>query len=124
MRAHTETLLDQFATLEALLCREAGGDFDHLMTSSYSLIFKDLNERSPTGVGDAFRQRMVLEQVIDMQLLNTDMGIALCVGFGSLEEEIAPLAFDLQMRLGAVASSLASATAPLLAAAQLALLAT
>ena len=123
MGMHTERLLYDLSAPVAFLRREAGGNFHHLMTSPCSLIFKYFNEGSPGSIGDTLGEMMVLEHAVDMQVLNTDMGIALCVGLGRLEQEVAPLAFDFEMGLGAIARCLPSPLAALLAAAELPLLA-
>jgi len=95
MGPDTQAFLDYLPTPMALLRREAGRNFHDLMTSSCSLVFQYLDKGSPTGIGNALRQMMVLEQAVDVQIFHTDASIALCIRFGGLEEEIARLALDL-----------------------------
>ena len=114
-------LNDLIASVAFLRC-EASGNLDHLMTSPCSLISKYLDKRSPGSVGNALCQMVILEHAGDVQIFNTNAGIALCIGFGGLEEEISALALDFEMGLGAIACCLAPSVAPLLAAAEVALL--
>jgi hypothetical protein len=123
MGTYRETFLYDFPTSMAFLRCEASRNLYHLMTSPRSLISKYLDKGSPTGIGNTLCQMMILEHAVDIQVFYADAFIALCVGFGGLEEEVAALAFDFEMGFGAIARCLASSPAPLLASAELALLA-
>ena len=70
MGSDRQTLLDDLATLVTFLAREARVHSYHLMTSSCSLLFKDVEECAPTGVQDALCQGMVLYHVEHLKLLN------------------------------------------------------
>ena len=82
MRAHTQALLNECATVATPLCREARAHSDHLMSSVLSFGFKDIEECTPTGVHDGFRQVMVLDHVDDLKVFYGNMvilfGILLC----------------------------------------------
>src|SRR5712692_7935747 len=88
MRTHRKRLLDNLPTPIAFLRGVAGVHSDHLMTSSLSLIFKDIEERAPGGIHDAFCQMMVLDHAVDIEVLDSDMMVLLGVLLGSLEMEI------------------------------------
>ena len=64
-------------TSAAFLCREARGDSHHHMTGSLSLIREDVEKRAPTGVMNAFGQRMVLYHPGDVQVFDADTTIPL-----------------------------------------------
>jgi hypothetical protein len=123
MGSDTQAFLDDFPTPVALLRREAGRNVHDLMTSSCSLIFKELDEGSPRGVGNALGQRMILEHAVDVQVLHTAMGIVLCIRLGRLEEKGPPVPLDFEMRLGTIARRFPAPVTPLFAATEVALLA-
>ena len=114
--------VDDLATLVTFLAGEARVHSSHLMTSSCSLIFKDVEECAPTGVHDALRHMMVLDHVGDLKVFNGNQLIALGVRFRGLEMVIAALPVDLQVRLRHVLRSLTASMTALLASAQMALL--
>ncbi len=123
MRTDTEGLGNKLPTVTACLCREAWVHSDHLMTSSLSLIFKDSEKRTPTGIADGFCEMVVLDHPTDIKVFNHDMVIVIAILLSRLEMEVTALPLDLEMCLGSVASGLAIALAALLAAAHLPLLA-
>lgn len=123
MRTDTEGLLYQFPTVTACLCGETGVHSDDLMTSSCSLIFKDVEERAPRGIQDGFCEMMVFDHIADSQVFYYNVVIAKSIGFGCLEMVIAALPMDLEMGLSNVTSGFAPTVAPLLASAQLSLFA-
>ena len=123
MGSDRQTLLDDLATFVTFLAREARVHSYHLMTSSCSLLFKDVEECAPTGVHDALRQGMFLYHVEHLKLLNSNHLVLFGVRFGRLILEIPPLTGDLEMRLGGTPGSFTAAMTALLASAQLALLA-
>jgi hypothetical protein len=114
MRTYTERFLDNLTTLIALLRGVAGVHSHDLMTSSCSLILKDIEKRAPGGVHDALRESMILGHVKNAQLLNGNHLVAFGILFGRLIVKVPPLAGNLEMRLGRTLSSLAAALAPLL----------
>ncbi len=123
MGSDRQTLLDDLATFVTFLAREARVHSYHLMTSSCSLLFKDVEECAPTGVHDALRQGMFLYHVEHLKLLNSNHLVLFGVRFGRLILEIPPLTGDLEMRLGGTPGSFTAAMTALLASAQLTLLA-
>src|SRR2546421_5391760 len=84
------------------------------MTSSCSLIFKDFEECSPTGIHDGFRQVMIFQHVRDLKVFDHDTVIPFGIGLSNFEMVITPLTSDFQVRLGDVLSSLTLALTPLL----------
>ena len=123
MRTDTEGLLNKLPTVTACLGREARVHSDHLMTSSLSLIFKDIEKRTPTGIANGFCEMVVLDHPTDIEVFNHDMVIVIAILLSRLEMEVTALPLDLEMCLGSVASGLVIAFAALLAAAHLPLLA-
>ncbi len=123
MRPDRKRLLDDLPTPRAFLRGVAGVHSDHLMTSSLSLIFKDVEERAPGGVHDTFCQMMVFDHAVDIEVLDSDMMVLLGVLCSSLEMEITALPLDLQMGLCGALRSFASALRTLLPACNHALLA-
>src|SRR5487761_2658511 len=111
MGAHAQTLLNVLATPAALLGREARGNSYHHMTGSFSLIREDVEERAPAGVVNALGERMVLAHAHHVQVFDTDAPIALSIVFGGFEVDVTPLTADLEMLLGDLPFSLASAVA-------------
>jgi len=69
MGSHRERLLHDFSTSGTLLRGEVGIHSYHMMTSSLSLVFKDSEECTPTGVHDALCQRMILYQIEKMYVI-------------------------------------------------------
>ena len=123
MGPNRKTFLNQFPTLGTFLCGISGIHSDHLMTSSCSLFFKDIEERAPRGIENALGQMVVLDHVGDLEVFYRNMLVVLSIAFRSLEMVIAALALDLQMHLGDHAGGFSTAVTALLTAAQLALLA-
>lgn len=82
MSTNTQGLLNQLPTVATCLCRETRIDSDDLMTSSFSLLFKDIKKRAPTGVHDALCQVMIFHHVVNREFLDRNMvivfGIQLC----------------------------------------------
>ena len=116
MRTNRQGLLNKLPTVAARLCGEAGVHSNNLMTSSCSLIFKDIEECTPTGVHDALCHVMVLDHTVDVQFLNGDLVIALAVALGNLIMKISTLTSNLEMGLCGPFGCLASALAALLSA--------
>jgi hypothetical protein len=121
--ANTEGLLNKLPTVATCLCREARVDSDDLMTSSLSLIFKDLEKHPPTGVHDALSEVMILHHVVYRKFLDSNMVIVFGVRIGDFVVEITALTGDLQMRLSCITSRLPSSVRSLLPTAQLTLFA-
>jgi hypothetical protein len=92
------------------------------MTSSSSLLFKDIEECAPASVHDALCQRVILDHVEDRKLLNSNHLIMLSILLSSLIVEVPALTGNLQMGLCATQSGLTAAVTSLLATAQLTLL--
>src|SRR5581483_1225986 len=69
------------------------------MTSSRSLVFKNVEKCAPTGVHDGLGKTMILDHVENRQLLNSNHLIVFSIAFGGLVVKIATLPFDLEMRL-------------------------
>ena len=123
MSTNAEGLLNKLPTVAARLCGIAGVHSNDLMSSTFSLGFKDSEECSPGGVHDALGKMMVLDHIADGEVLNRDMVIVVGVLRSHFEMMISTLAANLQMCLGDIASRFPAPFAPLLAAAELPLLA-
>ncbi len=123
MGSHRQRFLHNLPALVTFLAGEAWVHSNHLMTSSCSLIFKDVKECAPTGVHDGFSEMMVLDHVADSQVFHCDTVMGICVPLSYLEMEITSLTCNLEMRLSCIPGSFASAMTIYLAAAQLALFA-
>src|SRR5881392_1773639 len=93
------------------------------MTSSLSLVSKNVEERAPRSIHDSLCQGMILDHVENTQLLHSDdlivFGILLC----RLIVEITTLAFDLEVDLCRAPSSVTTTIAALVAPRDHALLA-
>ena len=122
MGSHRETFLHDFPTSVAFLRCEARRNPNHLMTSPCSLLSKYLDKGSPGRISNAFCQTMILEHAINVQIFHADTLVTLCIRSGRLEEKITALPLNLEMGLGTIAGCFASASAALLASAELALL--
>ncbi len=70
MGSHRQRFLYDLPTLVTVLRGEARVHSYHVMTSSCSLIFKDVEKRAPTGVHDALCQGMILHHVENGEVLN------------------------------------------------------
>ncbi len=123
MGTDAERFLHYLATLGTLLRGEARVHSDDLMTSSCSLLFKDVEELAPRGVQDGFRHMMVLDHSGDSKVFYCNMLIVLGVLLRHLEMMVTALSVDLQMGLGYGLGSLTLAVAAFLATAHDALLA-
>ena len=123
MGPNAQSLLNELATVVALLGGGVRLHADHLMSGTFSLGFEDVEKSAPRGIHDGFRQMMVLDHIADSQVFNRDVLVPLGVLFGRLEVEITALAGDLQMRFRHVLRSLTATVTPLLAATQSTLLA-
>ena len=123
MSTYRQTLVHDLTACVAFLRGEARIDSDHSMTSSSSLLFKEIEKCAPTGVKDALCQGMILDHVENTQLLNSDDLIAFCILLCRLIVEVTALTGDLEMGLRRAASSLALSMTALLTPGQLALLA-
>ena len=123
MGSYRQTLLDDLTTLVTFLACEARVHSNHLMTSSCSLLFKDVEECAPTGIHDAFSEGMVLYHVENLKLLNSNHLVLPGVLFCRFEMEITALPRNLEMGLRRATSSLATSMTALLASAHRSLLA-
>ncbi len=123
MGTHRQTLLDDLTTVVTVLRGEARVDSYHLMTSSCSLFFKDVEKCAPTGVHDALGERMVLHHVENAEVLNCNHLILFGISFGRLIVKITALPLDLEMRLCGTFRGFSPAVTTLLAPCYQALLA-
>ena len=123
MGPHRQTLLDHLATVVTVLRGEARVDSYHLMTSSFSLFFKDVEKCTPTGVHNGFGHMVIVHHIGDLEVFDGNRMIGISVLLGRLEMEITALTFDLQMGLRCALRGFARPQAPFLASAQRALLA-
>ncbi len=124
MRPHRKRLLDHLPTPIAFLRGIAGVHANDLMSSTFSLNFKDIEERAPGGVHDAFCEMVVFDHAIDIQLLDGEMMMVLSILPGYLIVKITPLALDLEMSLCSTLGSFPPSLAALLTPTHLPLLAT
>ncbi len=122
MCTNTERLVNQCSTIATCLCREAGIHSNDLMTSSCSLVFKDLKELTPCGVQDGLRHMMVLNHVGDSKVFYGNKVIAFSVLLCHLEMMVTTLAVYLQMGLRRTLCSFTLAVTPFLATTHLPLL--
>ena len=97
MGSHRKRFLHNLATPVTLLRGETRVDSDHLMTSSLSLLFKDIEKCAPRSVHDGFRQAMILHHVEKTQLLNGNHLILLGIRASCLIMEVATLPLDFEM---------------------------
>ena len=123
MGTHRQTLLYDLTTVVTVLRGEARVDSYHLMTSSFSLFFKDVEKCAPTGVHDALCERMVLHHVENGEVLNRNHLILFGISFGRLIVKITALPLDLEMRLCCTFCGFSTAVTTLLASCYQALLA-
>lgn len=123
MRPNTQTLLDEFATLAALLGGEVRIHANHLMSSVCSFGFKDGEKGTPRGIHDGLSKMRVLDHIRDLEVLNGNMTVLLRVVVRRLKVEITALTMDLQMGLGHQSCGDPSAMTALLASTQGTLLA-
>ena len=123
MSTYRQTLLHDLTACVAVLRGEARIDSDHSMTSSSSLLFKDIEKCAPTGVKDALCQRMIVDHVEKTQVLNRNDLIAFCIRRCRLKVEVTALPLDLEMGLRRTASRFALSVTALCTPGQLALLA-
>jgi hypothetical protein len=92
------------------------------MSSPFSLGFKNSEELSPPCIINAFREVMVFDHGVNLQVLNNNGVMGFSVLFGYLEMKVTSLPLNLQMGLGRIACSLAPSSAALLASAKSTLL--
>src|SRR6266516_5081660 len=121
MGTDRQTLLHDLSALVTLLASETGTHSNHLMTSSCSLIFKNVEKCTPTGVHDGFRQLMVLDHRSDLKVFNRNVMIAFSIGLSCLEMVISSLPIDLQVRLSDVTGRFPASVTAFLASAHHAL---
>src|SRR2546423_12539182 len=102
MGTYRKRLLHNLSTSVALLRGEMRVDSGDLMTSSCSLIFKNIEECTPRSVENALGQVMIFHHVGDLKVFHRNVMILFCIPFGGLEMVITTLAIDLQMRFRSV----------------------
>src|SRR5437868_15527155 len=105
MGSHRQRLLDNLPTGVALLRGEARINSNDLMTSSCSLILKDVEECTPRGVENALRQMMIFHHVGDLKVFHSYVVILFSIALRRLEMVISALPLDLQVRLRDVTGS-------------------
>jgi len=123
MRTNRQTFLDNLATLRAFLTGETGIDSYHLVTSTFSLVTQNSEELSPACIKNAFRKRVILDHIGNLQVLYGNVVIGLCVLFRYLEMVITSLSVNLEMGLRSTFGGFASALTAFLSTADRALLA-
>ena len=72
MSTYRQALVHDLTACVSFLRGEARIDSDHSMTSSSSLLFKDIEKCAPTGVKDALCQGMILDHVEKLSILNSN----------------------------------------------------
>ena len=123
MGSHRQRLVDHLPTRVALLRSEAWIDSNDLMTSSCSLLLKDVEECTPRGVENALRQMMIFHHVGDLKVFHGYVVILVHIAFRRLEMVISALPLDLQVRLRDVTGSQTAPVTALFAPTHLALFA-
>ena len=113
MGSHRKRFLHNLATPVTLLRGETRVDSDDLMTSSLSLVFKNIEKCAPRSVHDGFRQAMILHHVEKTQLLNRNHLVLLGIRASRLRVKVSALSFDFQMGLCRAMGSLAPNTSHL-----------
>ncbi len=113
MRTDAQGLLDDLTTPIAFLRGIARVHSDHLMSSTCSLGFEDIEERAPRGIHDAFCEMVVLDHAVNVQLLNGNMLIGLGILPGNLIVKVPALPLDLEVSLCGAPCSFPSPRAPL-----------
>src|SRR5437762_8788111 len=93
------------------------------MTSSCSLLFKDVKELTPRGIQDGFRHMMILDHSGDSKVFDCNRLIVFSILFSRLEMMVTALTIDLQMGLGCATSSFPASMTALLTPVHPALLA-
>src|SRR5215469_3960640 len=121
MSTHRQRFLHDLPTLVALLRGETRVHSDHLMSSTCSLYFKDIEECAPRSVHDTLCQGMILHHIENSKLLNGNDPVLFSVLLCSLIVKITALTGNLEMRLSRALCGLTASMAAFLAAAQLAL---
>src|SRR5712691_3701915 len=82
MRTDRQTLLHDFPALVTFLTGETRVHSYDLMTSSCSLLFKNVEELPPRGVENALRQMMVLDHVGHLKVFHGNVVILFSIPFG------------------------------------------
>jgi hypothetical protein len=122
MGSYRQTLLHDFATLMTFLTGETWIHANDLMTSSLSLVFKNIKECTPRRIENALGQMVIFYHIENLQIFHGNMMILFGIAFGNLEMMITALAVDLQMGFGNITGRFPSSMTALLPSAQLALL--
>src|SRR5437773_12549952 len=102
MGTDRQTFLYHLSTLETFLASETRVHSNDLMTSSCSLLFKNVEECAPRGVENALRQVVIFHHVGDLKGFHSNVVILFSIPFRSLEMVISALAIDQEVRLGDV----------------------
>jgi len=105
------------------LTGETGIDSYHLVTSTFSLVTQNSEELSPACIKNAFRKRVILYHIGNLQVLYCNVVIGLSVLFRYLEMMITSLSVNLEMGLRSTFGGFASALTAFLSTADRALLA-
>ena len=122
MGSYRQRFLYNLSTAIAFLRSETWVHSNDLMSSTFSLGFKDVEERAPGGVHDGFREMVILHHIAYLKVFYSYAVIGRGVLVGHFEMVISTLAANLQVRLGNIASRLASTFAARLSAAKCTLL--
>lgn len=75
MSTDTQRFLNQFAACTAFLRGVSGIDSYHCMSSVFSFGTQDVYELTPTSIINAFREMVIVDHVVDLQILNNDRSI-------------------------------------------------
>ena len=105
MRTDRQRLLDHLTTPITLLRGVTGVHSNDVMTSSCSLVFKDIEECAPGGVYDALGKMVIFYHAINVQILDGNMLILLRVLLGNFEMKVSTLTSNLEMGLSSTLAS-------------------
>ena len=122
MGSYRKRLLNDFPALMAFLTGETWVDSNDSMTSSCSLVLKDIEECAPRGVENTLRHMVIFHHVRDLKVFNGNDLILISVVLCDLEVMITALSVDLQVGFGDVSGGFLAATTALLATTHLPLL--
>src|SRR5262249_14756247 len=101
MGAYAQALGHALPTAATVLAGELGRNRHHSPTGPFCLVCEDGTERCPPGIADALGEVMVPDHIADLQIFQVDRVVRAHQGEGRLVVEVAPLALDLLLLLGA-----------------------
>jgi hypothetical protein len=123
MGTDRQTFLDNLPTVMTFLAGKMRIHPNDLMTSSFSLLFKDVEECSPTSIENALGQVMIFHHVGDLKVFDSNDLILFGILFRRLEMMISALTVDFEVCLRHITGGFPTPVRAFLASAYLTLLA-